>query len=107
MARWRRSPPWRKGTSTGRGPSRCGPRPPVPAGGRKPYHRDADGAVWRVYPFIAGAKSREHVRTPDRAREVGRAFGAFQRLLADYAGPRLTEAIPHFPDTPRRLEALE
>ena len=79
----------------------------VPTRGRKPYHRDADGGVWRVYPYIAGAKSREHVRTPDRAREVGRAFGTFQRLLADYDGPRLGETIPHFHDTARRLEGLD
>ena len=79
----------------------------VPTRDGKPYHRDADGGVWRVYPFIPGAKSREHVRTPARAREVGRAFGAFQRLLADYEGPRLRETIPHFHDTARRLEALD
>jgi Ser/Thr protein kinase RdoA (MazF antagonist) len=79
----------------------------VPTSDRKSCHRDADGGIWRVYPFIAGATTREHVRTPDRAREVGRGFGAFQRLLADYDGPRLGVTIPHFHDTARRIAALD
>jgi hypothetical protein len=71
------------------------------------FHRDADGGVWRVYPFIEGTSVREHVTTREEAREVGRAYGAFQRLLAGYDGPRLHETIPHFHDAAWRLEALE
>jgi aminoglycoside phosphotransferase (APT) family kinase protein len=71
------------------------------------FHRDREGGVWRVYPFIAGTTVREHVATRAEAREVGRAFGTFQRLLAGYDGPRLHDTIPHFHDTARRVAALE
>ena len=33
--------------------------------------------------------------------------GAFRRALGDLPGPRLHETIPHFHDTPRRLESFE
>jgi Ser/Thr protein kinase RdoA (MazF antagonist) len=71
------------------------------------FHRDDEGGVWRVYPFVEGTTVREHVTTRAEAREVGRAYGTFQRLLAGYDGPRLHETIPHFHDAARRLEALE
>lgn len=71
------------------------------------FHRDAAGEVWRVYPFIAGASVREHVTTRAQARETGRAFGAFQRLLASYDGPPLHETIQCFHDTARRVQSLE
>jgi hypothetical protein len=79
----------------------------VPTREGAPFHRDAAGGVWRVYPFIGSSVVREHVRTREEAREVGRAFGTFQRLLARYDGPRLHETIPHFHDTARRVEGLE
>ena len=71
------------------------------------FHRDAAGGVWRLYPFITGAAVREHVTTRDEAREIGRAFGTFQRLLASYDGPRLYETIAGFHDTAARVASLE
>lgn len=79
----------------------------VPTRAGRPWHRDPDGAVWRLYPFIGGTTVREHVTTALEAREVGRAFGTFQRLLADYHGSRLHETIPRFHDTAWRVAALE
>jgi aminoglycoside phosphotransferase (APT) family kinase protein len=79
----------------------------VPTRAEAPFHRDGDGGVWRVYPYIEGTRVREHVTTREEAREVGRAFGTFQKLLAGYDGPRLHETIPHFHDAAGRLEALE
>lgn len=78
---------------------------PTRAGGT--FHRDGDGGVWRIYPYVEGTCSREHVTTRAEAREVGRGFGTFQRLLADYDGPRLHETIPSFHDAAGRLAALE
>lgn len=72
-----------------------------------PYCRTSDGAYWRAFPFIAGARSHDVAGAPSLAREAARAFGAFQRDLADLPPPRLHETIPHFHDTPRRFEALE
>ena len=79
----------------------------VPTRAGASCHRDATGGVWRVYPFVEGTQVREHVTTREEAREVGRAFGTFQRLLAGYDGRRLHETIPHFHDAARRLAALE
>jgi len=79
----------------------------VPTLGGNPYHCGETASVWRLYPFITDTKVREHATTFEEAREVGRAYGAFQRLLADYRGPRLHETIPRFHDTLGRVNALE
>jgi Ser/Thr protein kinase RdoA (MazF antagonist) len=60
-----------------------------------------------VLRFIEGSVCRERATSDAEAYEAGRAFGRFQRLLADYRGPRLHETIPNFHHTPRRVAALE
>ena len=70
------------------------------------WARDDQGDVWRLYGFIEGAVARTMASAAD-AERAARAFGAFQRALADLPGPRLHETIPHFHDTPRRLESFE
>jgi len=79
----------------------------VPTHDGEPYHRDAAGGHWRLYHFIEGTRASEAVETPRQAESAGRAFGTFQRLLADFAGPRLHETIPDFHNTPLRYEALD
>lgn len=69
-------------------------------------HRDAEGAFWRAYRHVDGARSWD-VGSPARAREAAGAFGRFARQLMDLTGPRLHDTIPHFHDTPRRLSALQ
>lgn len=66
-----------------------------------------DGAWWRVFHDIPRTRTGLHVTTVEEARQVGRAFGAFQAMLGDYDGPRLIETIPGFHDTLARLAALE
>jgi aminoglycoside phosphotransferase (APT) family kinase protein len=68
---------------------------------------DANGASWRMYRFIEGARSYDAVENAAQAYEAARAFGEFQRMLADLPGPRLNETIPDFHDTPKRLAALK
>ncbi len=75
------------------------------AGG--PLHRDADGGCWRVYVFVEGARTYQLAQGPHQLREAGRAFGAFQRMLADFPADRLRETIPKFHDTPSRYAAFE
>ncbi len=79
----------------------------VPTHDGEPFHRDAAGGCWRLYHFIEGTRVYEAVETPQQAEFVGRAFGAFQCLLTDFAGPRLHETIPGFHNTPLRYEALD
>jgi Ser/Thr protein kinase RdoA (MazF antagonist) len=69
-------------------------------------HVDDAGRVWRCYLFVEGASTYEIIQSPGQAWEAARAFGAFQRHLADYAGPRLFETIPRFHHTRSRFEAL-
>lgn len=73
----------------------------------KPYAIDAEGSLWRTYPFIEGAKGYDEIESNEQAYQAAKAFGSFQLLTADLAGERLHETIPHFHDTPRRLAALE
>jgi Ser/Thr protein kinase RdoA (MazF antagonist) len=83
-----------------------GPLRLIPTRDGTAFHQDDHGDVWRLYDFIERAVARS-VPTPADAERAARAFGAFQRALVDLPGPRLHETIPHFHDTPRRLESLE
>ncbi len=74
---------------------------PTPEGAD--FHIDTYGQVWRVFDFIGGATSHEVITTPAQAYKAAQAFGHFQRLLADYEGPRLHETIPRFHDTVKRF----
>jgi aminoglycoside phosphotransferase (APT) family kinase protein len=62
--------------------------------------------VWRCYLFVEGARSYDLLENPGQAYQAAKAFGGFQRLLADYQGPRLHETIPNFHHTPSRFETL-
>ena len=67
---------------------------------------DQDGHVWRCYLFVEGARSWDIIETPSQAFEAAKAFGAFQRDLMDYKGPRLFETIPMFHHTRNRFAVL-
>jgi hypothetical protein len=79
----------------------------VPAADGHPLVTDRNGDCWRLYPFIENTRSVLSVSTPAQAEEGGRAFGRFQRQLADLPGPRLGETIAGFHDTLLRFAALE
>ncbi len=72
-----------------------------------PYHIDGDGNYWRAYMFIEGARTFDSVESPRQAFEAAKAFGRFQKLLADLPPPRLNETIPDFHHTPKRLAELD
>jgi hypothetical protein len=79
----------------------------IPALTGKPYACDAEGNVWRVYPFIERARGYDEIETNEQAYQAARAFGEFQKLAASLGGERLHETIPNFHNTPKRFEALE
>jgi hypothetical protein len=79
----------------------------VPACSGQPWHQDEHGNYWRVYLFIERALTYDMVESPGQAYQAARAFGLFQRRLADLPPPRLHETIPGFHHTPRRFAALE
>jgi hypothetical protein len=75
----------------------------VPTWGGVPFHIDDSGDCWRTYRFIPGARTYDELQEPRQIYEAARAFGRFQRQLADLPGPRLHETIARFHYTPRRL----
>ncbi|MBI5397811.1 MAG: aminoglycoside phosphotransferase family protein [Verrucomicrobia bacterium] len=78
----------------------------VPTRAGRAWHEDADGNTWRCYLFIEGATTYDQIGTTRQASEAARAFGEFQKLLADLPAPRLHDTIPDFHHTRRRFDAL-
>jgi Ser/Thr protein kinase RdoA (MazF antagonist) len=79
----------------------------IPARDGLSFHRDADGNYWRVYVFIERARTYDAVENTGQAFEAAKAFGRFQKHLADLPAPRLHDTIPDFHHTPKRFAALE
>jgi Ser/Thr protein kinase RdoA (MazF antagonist) len=79
----------------------------VPARDGRNWHVDAQGETWRAYRFIENARTYETATSAGQAFQAARAFGEFQKQLADLPPPRLNETIPDFHSTPKRFAALE
>ena len=73
----------------------------------KSYVRDDKGKYWRAYIFIEKAQTYDVIESAEQAYEAARAFGLFQKDLADLPGGRLHETIPDFHNTPQRFAKLE
>ncbi|MCG8452955.1 MAG: aminoglycoside phosphotransferase family protein [Spirochaetales bacterium] len=78
----------------------------VPTKQGKSWVKDDEGGIWRCYLFIEGASGHEVVQNPQQAREAGRCFAEYQRLLADLPGRPLKETIQNFHETPLRYARL-
>lgn len=63
--------------------------------------------AWRMYLTIENARTYDRATSDEMFCEVGGAFGAFQRELADFDASQLTETIPNFHDTVKRYEYYE
>ncbi len=62
---------------------------------------------WRLCNFVENAVSFETANgNPEVLRMSGKAFGRFMRQLRDFDAGKLAEAIPHFHDTPWRLDSF-
>ena len=68
---------------------------------------DEEGGCWRAYDFIRHATTVDRVDSPAVFYEIGRAFGEFQNMLADFPIERLHDTIPNFHDTPKRIRDFE
>lgn len=79
----------------------------IPCRDGQAVHRDSAGNYWRAYNFIERARTYDVVETPAQAFEAAKAFGQFQRMLADLPAPRLHDTISGFHHTPKRFTALE
>ncbi len=79
----------------------------IPTRAGRVLHVDAGGNYWRAYQFIGNATTYDSVQSPEQAFQAAKAFGEFQRMLADLPAPRLHDTIPDFHHTPKRFAALE
>jgi len=75
----------------------------IPARNHLRYLQDEHGNFWRAYLFIENARSFDAVESPRQAFEAAKAYGQFQKLLADLPSPRLHDTIPNFHHTPKRF----
>jgi Ser/Thr protein kinase RdoA (MazF antagonist) len=71
------------------------------------FIRDANGLVWRLYPFLEAGEVFDTVRNANHAFEVGRGLGMFQTLVADLSPGLLSDTLPGFHHTPRYLEEYD
>jgi len=68
---------------------------------------DDNGEHWRMYDCIEGARTYDNIDNKEIFYKVGKAFGRFQKRLADYPAKNLHEAIPDFHNTPKRYTDFE
>lgn len=73
----------------------------------KSYYKTPDGEYYRLCEFIEGTHTDSVVGKPEHFYNAAKAFGHFQRLLADFSAEDLYEVIPHFHDTRKRFENLQ
>lgn len=75
------------------------------------FYQTPQGDFWRTYTFIDGARTYDTAENIHYVYSASKAFGNFQKLLADLPGGRLHETIPNFHHTQKRfdnfLHALE
>lgn len=69
----------------------------------KSFYLSSDGNYWRAYHYVGESHIVDVAKKPEQAYEAGRAFGCFQKLLADLPASSLHETIPFFHHTPRRF----
>jgi hypothetical protein len=71
------------------------------------FHLTPEGNYWRAYRFVGDCFILNVAEKPEQAREAGRSFGRFQKLLADLPASSLHETIPYFHHTPRRFSRFK
>lgn len=67
------------------------------------WYLSTEQGNYRVYKFIENTVTFQTVTDKKVFYNSGRAFGAFQNYLAEFDASVLTEVIPHFHDTPKRM----
>ncbi|MEG2584527.1 MAG: mucin desulfatase, partial [Oscillospiraceae bacterium] len=56
----------------------------IPTVDGKDFYKTEDGEYFRMYAFIEGARTYQIVEEPRHFYNAARAFGRFQKLLADF-----------------------
>lgn len=76
---------------------------PINTNDGKGYVKDDQGKYWRMFLFIEGARSYDQLTNSRQAEAGGRAFGQFQKMVADLPGEPLYPIIPGFHNTEMRI----
>ena len=71
------------------------------------YCKLEDDSYWRVYIFVDDVITLQAIENPEHFYYAGKAFGNFQKLLADFPAEKLTETIPNFHNTVSRYAEFE
>lgn len=78
----------------------------IPTKDKQLFYRDDLGNYWRLFILLADTKSYDIVETTRQAFFGGKAFGQFQKQLADLDANRLIEILPNFHNIDFRLANL-
>ncbi len=70
----------------------------------KSYYKTEDGSYFRMYKFIDNATTYQKIENPMHFYSAAKAFGKFQKNLADFPAESLYESIPNFHNTVSRFE---
>ncbi len=62
-----------------------------------------DGSFWRIADYIKNSMTLEKVENKETMRRTGYAFGNFQQMLSDMPHNMLSETIPDFHNTKKRI----
>ena len=76
----------------------------MPARDGKSFYQSDDGEYWRAEGFIENASSYHVASSPGQYFKAAKAFGEFQRYLADFPVDQLHVTIPDFHHTGKRFE---
>lgn len=71
----------------------------------KPYYSPTPDICYRLCKLVDGV-CYDSVADNAMLSRAGEAFGKFQNMLSDFPAETLYETIPHFHDTPARIDAL-
>ena len=72
----------------------------------KKHYIDNEGMVWRIYNYVDHSVCYNTLSSPEQFYKTGKAFGEFQKLLADFPIEKLGETIPDFHNTAKRYRTL-
>ena len=72
----------------------------------KSFYKTSEGSCFRVYLFIEDTVTYQSASTKVVLENAGKAFGHFQKQLADFDASKLYEVIKDFHNTKKRFEDL-
>jgi hypothetical protein len=73
---------------------------------RKNYYITSTGHFWRLSNYVEDSVAFNQTTDPKVLEMVGKAFGQFQAQLCDFDASQITETIPDFHNTAKRLDTF-